>query len=260
MLKFGLVPILAIAAAMLLVGAGRTAETAPPAGLPACAVAERPAAHSQYDEWDRTLLDPALTLGRAYEPPDLVDGVVRGQRVTLRSFVIDPLRALLDTAASEGAVAVITSGYRSFSDQKHLLVASPGLDDSVARPGHSEHQLGTAVDLSGDRDWLRQNAFRFGFVLSYPATRSPQWTCYREEPWHFRYFGPARARAIEESGLSPREWLWAEAAGALDARHVNHSGRIQPVDATSAANASDGFSQPSVCRGRPFSSRAIESS
>lgn len=202
--------VLAIAVATLLVGAGRITATAPPTGLPDCSAAERPAAHSGYDEWDRTMLDPGLTLDRSYEPPDLTEAVVGGQRVTLREFVFGPLRAMLDTAASEQVVVSVTSGYRSFTDQRQLLAASPGLDDVIARPGHSEHQLGTAVDLAGDRDWLRVNASRFGFVLSYPASRSPQWTCYREEPWHFRYFGPVRARAIEESGLSPREWLWAE--------------------------------------------------
>jgi D-alanyl-D-alanine carboxypeptidase-like protein len=204
--------IVTIVAACLLVGLVGTAATGPPNGIPACAVAERPAPHSGYEEWDRTLLDTAFTLGAAYEPPDLSEVLVSGQPVTLRSFVVGPLRAMLDAAASEGSAVAITSGYRSFKDQKRLLAASPDLDDTIAQPGHSEHQLGTAVDLSGDTEWLRVNASRFGFVLSYPAARSPQWTCYRDEPWHFRYFGPDTARAIEQSGLSPREWLWAAAA------------------------------------------------
>jgi len=204
------VAIIAIAGTSLLFGAARTAATAPPQGLPVCEVAERPAPHSEYAEWDETLLDPALTLGRGYEPPDLREATVAGQRVTLRPFVIRPLRTLLDAAASAGAQVHITSSHRSFADQERLLVANPGLEDAVARAGHSEHQLGTAVDLGGDSEWLRLNAARFGFALSYPAHRSPQWTCYREEPWHFRYFGPQRAQLIEESGLSPREWLWAE--------------------------------------------------
>lgn len=202
--------IIALAAAALSLGVGPTSAMAPPPGLPTCTVAERPAQHSDYSEWDETLLDPALTLGRGYEPPDLQQATVAAQRVTLRSFVIRPLRALFNAAASEGAQIHITSSYRSFADQERLHAASPGLEDAVARAGHSEHQLGTAVDLGGDREWLRLNASRFGFALSYPADRSPQWTCYREEPWHFRYFGPERAQLIEKSGLSPREWLWAE--------------------------------------------------
>ena len=217
MLKFGL-PIMAIIAATLLVGAAGTAATAPPPRLPACEVAERPASRSGYSEWDETLLDPALTLGSSYEPPDLRQATVAGQRVTLRSFVVRPLRALLEEAATDGAQVHITSSYRSFADQERLLAGNPGLEDEIARAGHSEHQLGTAVDLGGDSDWLRLNASRFGFALSYPADRSPQWTCYREEPWHFRYFGPERAQLIEQSGLSPREWLWAEQTAGQAAR------------------------------------------
>jgi D-alanyl-D-alanine carboxypeptidase len=138
---------------------------------------------------------------------------IAGQRVVLRDFVIDPLRSLLEAAAGEGAEVHVTSSYRSFTGQERLVAANPDSEDEVARAGHSEHQLGTAVDLGGDHDWLRLNASRFGFVLSYPAHRSPQWTCYRAEPWHFRYFGPQRAQLIEQSGLSPREWLWSEQAG-----------------------------------------------
>ena len=212
------IAILTIAVTLLIYGAtihgaARTAATAPPQGLPACEVADRPAPNSDYTQWDATLLDPAFTLGRTYVPPDLRQATINGQRVTLREFVVEPLRSLLETAAWEGVEVHVTSSYRSFADQALLFASNPGSEDEVARAGHSEHQLGTAVDLGGDADWLRLNASRFGFVLSYPADRSPQWTCYREEPWHFRYFGPQRAQLIEQSALSPREWLWAEQAG-----------------------------------------------
>ncbi len=205
--------VIAVAAAALILGAARPTTGAPPAGLPACEVAERPAPNSDYSEWDETLLDPGLTLGRGYRPPDLRRATIYGQTVILRDFVIGPLRSLLEAAANAGIQIRITSSYRSFADQEKVLAVNPDSEDEVARAGHSEHQLGTAVDLGEDEDWLRLNASRFGFVLSYPADRSPQWTCYREEPWHFRYFGPQRAQLIEKSGLSPREWLWAEQAG-----------------------------------------------
>jgi len=214
-----LVPILAIAAAALLVGAGRTTASPPPTGLPACEAADRPAPHRAYDEWDETMLDPALTLGPDYRPPDLGETTVGGRRVTLRAFVVAPLKTMLDAAATEGHAISVTSAYRSFGEQERLVAASPGLNDEVARPGHSEHQLGTTVDLAGGHGWLRVNASRYGFLLSFPAGRGPQWTCYRDEPWHFRYFGPKRAQAIEQSGLSPREWLWARQPEAADDSH-----------------------------------------
>ena len=94
-----------------------------------------------------------------------------------------------------------------------------------ARPGHSEHQPGTALDLrivdgpapwSGDfastpaGRWLATNAWRYGFVISYPAGKSDV-TCYAPEPWHVRYVGKTIAQEVEASGLTLREWLWREA-------------------------------------------------
>jgi D-alanyl-D-alanine carboxypeptidase len=195
-------------------GGGWSPEPAAPAGLPACQTAEIPAPHAGYDEWADTLLDPANALPADYEPPDLEVVELASGPVRLRWFVIPDLEALLDAAASDGAPLTINSSYRSFAKQAALfrdLTANQGsgyASEFAARPGHSEHQLGTAVDLGGGDDWLAANAWRYGFVMSYPSSRSPTWTCYGSEPWHYRYFGRQRAAAIHASGLSPREWLW----------------------------------------------------
>jgi zinc D-Ala-D-Ala carboxypeptidase len=93
-------------------------------------------------------------------------------------------------------------------------MADPGEDypvQSAARPGHSEHQLGTTIDVEGGGVWLADNAWRFGFVMSYPPARSPAYTCYKPEPWHFRDLGRDRATAVQAAGVSPREWLWDHA-------------------------------------------------
>jgi D-alanyl-D-alanine carboxypeptidase len=193
-----------------LVTLGRVVQIGPaaPAGLPACRVAERPATPTSYDAWAATLVDPAHTLSPLYEPPDLRRGSVNGSDVTLRKFVLRPLVEMLNAAAADGVTIDVMSSYRSYADQQSLVASNHNSDDLVARPGHSEHQLGTTVDLGGGDEWLAANASRFGFVNSYPATRSPTWTCYQAEPWHYRYFGPAKAAAITDSGLSPREYLW----------------------------------------------------
>ena len=94
-----------------------------------------------------------------------------------------------------------------------------------ARAGHSEHQLGTALDFRSHGGaapwtywdwgktragaWLRTNAWQFGFVMSYPKGESAV-TCYAYEPWHYRYVGRARTAIIQSSGLTLREFLWAE--------------------------------------------------
>lgn len=191
----------------------------PPADLPHCQVGDEPALRTSYDEWADTLLDTAHRLPADYVPPDLVRVDAPGGPVRLRAFVVADLRELLDAARAAGQPVRVTSAYRGHADQQALfnaIVDEHGRQRalrSVARAGHSEHQLGTVVDLAGGHDWLRRHAWRYGFVLSYPAGRSPSWTCYIAEPWHFRYFGRQRAALMHDSGLSPREWLWLNQYG-----------------------------------------------
>jgi D-alanyl-D-alanine carboxypeptidase len=192
-------------------------EARPPAGLPACGFGNLPAGQAAYDDWADTLLDTTFALRPDYEPPDLAAIESAGRSFELRAFVVADLQSMLAAAADQGLTISVSSAYRSYDDQARLLRKLTGRLGkseallSVARPGHSEHQLGTAVDLDGGSAWLAGNAWRFGFLASYPDGRSPEWTCYRSEPWHYRYFGRERAAAMRASGLSPREWLWRQA-------------------------------------------------
>lgn len=95
-------------------------------------------------------------------------------------------------------------------------VMAPG----TARPGHSEHQLGTTIDvvdpslpdlvpgLSGTPagTWLAAHAAEYGFVVSYPDGASDR-TCFKPEPWHLRYVGVPTARSMAASDLTLREFL-----------------------------------------------------
>ena len=211
--------LLALLAAVVLNAAtmgvsGTRAGPSPPASLPSCRVADVPAVAVGYHQWADVLLDTTYSLGRGYVPPDLRVADIGGEPVRLRAFVLPDLVAMLDAAKQDGVSIAVTSGYRSYGDQANTfarLVRSHGAAYaalSAARPGHSEHQLGTTIDLEGGAEWLSARAWQFGFVLSYPPDRSPAWTCYKPEPWHYRYFGRQRAADIWSSGLSPREWLW----------------------------------------------------
>ena len=84
-----------------------------------------------------------------------------------------------------------------------------------ARAGHSEHQLGTAIDVTSEGGappweyadwattpagaWMAANAWRYGFVMSYPRGAYDV-TCYDYEPWHYRYVGRDLAAEITASG------------------------------------------------------------
>jgi zinc D-Ala-D-Ala carboxypeptidase len=177
------------------------------------------------------LVDPLHRLPADAAPRELVP--VRAAGFTsdhlVRAVVVDDLRALREAAAAEGHAFVIQSAYRSFEDQRRVFdgwVARLGRERAVrvsARPGHSEHQLGTAIDVrsSGgppawelddwaatpEGAWLAANAHRFGFVMSYPQGKEHV-TCYDYEPWHYRWVGRDLAASLHASALTLREYLY----------------------------------------------------
>lgn len=202
--------------------------------LPECRVGDARARFRSYEDWDRTLLDTRFRLPATYEPSDLVSTRKAGFMTArpVRRLLIEDLTALRSAAEAAGNPVDITWGYRSFRTQRWVFEywsRRKGRDATLrtsARPGHSEHQLGTALDfksegaLNVDRSWryepagvwMRENAWRFGFVETYPLGKENV-TCYDHEPWHYRYFGRELAGDIRASGLTTREYLWREATG-----------------------------------------------
>ena len=194
--------------------------TPTPPPLPSCTVGDVPAAHGQLSDWSRTLLDTTYMLDSSYAPPDLVPvgqaGI--GGAGSIRSFVVPDLEEMYKAAVADGVTPKVNSAYRTYKEQADTFAStkkSLGGDyalASVARAGHSEHQLGTAIDFGGAAGaWLAVNAWKYGFIGSYPAEFSPDFTCYKAEAWHYRYLGREMAAAIHDSGLAAREWLWFNA-------------------------------------------------
>jgi len=149
-------------------------------------------------------LDPARCLvscTHAVEP-DLVavDNLARRASdgaFQLRAEAQPALVALIEGAAAASFTVAIGSAHRTYEEQAMLWdglsVTEPG---RAARPGHSEHEAGLAVDLGfapdAAADWTAANAWRYGFVLSYPQHKQKT-TGFRFEPWHFRFVGSATA-------------------------------------------------------------------
>lgn len=201
--------------------------------LPACKYEDVLTTHQSYDDWQRTLLDTIYKLPDTYAPPDLVSTSQAGLApdYKLRALVISDLAALGQAAKDAGVPLELQSAYRSYNYQATVFqswVDKQGYQaalESSARPGHSEHQLGTAMDFRSaggaapwdvedwgrtpTGTWLAQHAWEYGFVMSYPAGKQAI-TCYIYEPWHYRYVGKDVAKAVKESGLTLREWLWLE--------------------------------------------------
>lgn len=229
-------PVVEIAPVVLAGSAGSAGSDGAPrsagaGGPPVCDYRDILTPHHHPADWDRTLLDTVYRLPSGYAPADLVDTSAAGLNGghAVRGLVLDDLRAMTSAARDAGAPLAVVSGYRSFSRQGATFqrwVESGGRAAALrtsARPGHSEHQLGTTLDLTsaggaepwryGDWGatpagaWVARNAWRFGFVVSYPRGSFAR-TCYGYEPWHVRYVGRERAAKIHASGLTPREVLW----------------------------------------------------
>jgi D-alanyl-D-alanine carboxypeptidase len=117
------------------------------------------------------------------------------------------------------------SAYRDFAAQTRIYdldiasLGQAGADLSTARPGTSEHQTGLTTDISalpgqcslsacfGDTphgQWLALNAWRFGFLLRYPADKV-QVTGYEYEPWHYRYVGTELSEELHSTGVTTLE-------------------------------------------------------
>ena len=220
-----------LAASALLGLAGTPGSVRGMGPLPACRYDDILTSPRNYEHWSTTLVDTILRVSKDYVPPDLVDvseAEIPGSG-RVRALLIDDLREMAAAAKAADAPIAIQSAYRSYETQKDVFadwVAVHGLDRALqlsARPGHSEHQLGIGVDFktagggdpfTGDWQltvagkWMKAHAWQYGFVMSYPAGKIDV-TCYAFEPWHFRYVGRELAASIHGSGLTPREYLWA---------------------------------------------------
>mgnify|MGYP001135622192 CR=1 FL=1 len=168
------------------------------------------------------LVNKEYRLPSTYAPTDLVkvgENVIRrGSNYFLRSVIIDDLRSLVADVKAEGIDLSIVSAYRSYSTQQNTYQYWVNYNNGCvscadrisARAGHSQHQLGTTLDFSsseindslgikfGDTKasaWLKENAYRYGFVMSFPQGYESV-TGFSYEPWHYRYIGRSDALLI----------------------------------------------------------------
>lgn len=156
------------------------------------------------------LVDKEHPLPASYAPEDLLmldpyqgELSLTREDLSLREMIMEDLFAMVEAAREEGVELPVSSTYRSYDYQEWLFnywVEELGLEEaerSSARPGTSQHQLGTTIDFGSISDafadteaglWLAENSWRFGFSLSYPDGYE-ELTGYKYESWHFRYIG-----------------------------------------------------------------------
>ena len=161
-----------------------------------------------------------------FVPSDLstVVGVPNEFSQPLREPAAWAVEQLYAAAQSQGVSFGIISAYRDFNTQVALynkFVNRDGqeaADTYSARPGHSEHQTGLAVDFddgggcylnacfesTAAGQWLAAHAYEYGFVLRYPSGKDAV-TGFTFEPWHFRFVGVELATEMHNTGTSTLE-------------------------------------------------------
>jgi LAS superfamily LD-carboxypeptidase LdcB len=163
---------------------------------------------------------------RSYAPDDLlsISGTSidqAGRAVYLRSEAADALsRMARDFERRFSSPLTVISGYRSADYQQRLWDLGKCRDSLCAPPGHSEHQLGLAIDVfdattawdyqTNQRyrtyiSWMQKNAHLYGWNQSYQ--RGMDLDGYEIEPWHWRYLGIDLATRLYTLGWNYTEYV-----------------------------------------------------
>lgn len=150
---------------------------------------------------------------------ELFEGYVAAEMAAEGGFSPEAYAALGEEYLTE---SYLSKGIKQLTYEDAMTVAR----SYSAEAGQSEHQTGLCVDfITEDMNdsltvafeekeeffWLRENAYRFGFILRYPKEKESV-TGYTYEPWHYRFVGREAATAIHAGGLTLEEYVLAPAA------------------------------------------------
>ncbi len=147
-------------------------------------------------------------------PTGSLQAVTSDGRVRLRQGAAAKFRQMQSAARAEGVILTPISGFRSVQDQEYLFfkIKEERAQNTAKRaevsapPGYSEHHTGYAIDIGDGKvpatnlatsfentaafRWLRANAAKYSFELSFPKD-NPQGISY--EPWHWRFVGDSHS-------------------------------------------------------------------
>lgn len=178
------------------------------------------------------LVDKQNGLPKNFVPKDLITPNVRfstnvAERKKMTKEAGRALEKMFNDANKAGIVLYAQSGYRSYATQQSIYQSNvkrygqKETDKFSAKPGHSEHQTGLAMDITSksvnfnltekfadtkEGKWLIKNASKYGFIISYPKGKT-HLTGYIYEPWHYRYVGVEHALFIDINNLTLKEYL-----------------------------------------------------
>lgn len=160
---------------------------------------------------------------------------LNNKRNSIADFIYDDLSDMLTDGSNKGLSFWVASGYRSSESQQNILdetineninkgmtyeQACKEATKLVMPAGYSEHETGLALDITSssylnldekqenteENKWLRENCYKYGFILRYPKEKE-KITGIDYEPWHFRYVGKEAAEYITKNKITLEEYL-----------------------------------------------------
>ena len=176
------------------------------------------------------LVNKECGLDKTYIPDNLIlSNSKYKDNILVDKSLLDNFNKMKQDMENEGYFIDIMSGYRDYLYQENIynkLIAEKGFAyafRNIAKPGYSEHQTGLAIDIcvyknnkcyiehdiedTSEDIWLRNNAYKYGFILRYPKNREDI-TGYNYEPWHYRYVGIDIAKFMFYNNLTLEEYFF----------------------------------------------------
>lgn len=209
---------------------------------------DTPQNDSSFDKTAHSTTDPASIwvvvnkqhplVPASYIPKDLVAPnvplrVPGNESMLLRQDTATAVETMFAAAKKDGIDLMVSSGYRSYTYQVGLYdsyvrsMSQAEADTISARPGHSEHQTGLALDVEptskiceveqcfGDTPegkWVAAHAYKYGFIVRYTPDKVAV-TGYSSEPWHIRYVGTELAGELHRTGIKTLEEFFGITGG-----------------------------------------------
>lgn len=196
---------------------------------------------SGLEDGDLMLVNYNYSVPEKYQTADFPSiyekGIAYGVRSTemyIQQQALDSMKTMFEAAKEDGIDnMLIVDTYRTQEKQQSIydkrvaaLVkngmekdeAKAKVEETVAIPGFSEHQIGLAMDIdlhdveyenfeeTDFAKWMDENSWKYGWVLRYPADKT-EITDIAYESWHFRYVGICHAQYMYENDICLEEYI-----------------------------------------------------
>ena len=176
-------------------------------------------------------INPLILVNSNNAYPDNINiNLVKFQEKEVADIIYNDLVDMYNAALKDNITLKINNAYRSKQEQTQIFedkmqaYENEGYSEekayqqtslTVQVPGYSEHETGLAIDFSNEGhydeneqmwEWLKNNAYKYGFILRYPKDKY-EITKIDYEPWHYRYVGKKAAKEITGKNITLEEYL-----------------------------------------------------